>query len=75
MCFMAVSAKASIALKRHHDHSSSYKGNYFIGAVLQLRGLVHYQPGRKHGSVQADMVLEKELRALHLNPQAARVSE
>jgi hypothetical protein len=31
-----------------------------------FRGLVHYHHGRKHGSVQADMVLEKELRVLYL---------
>ena len=30
-----------------------------------LRGSVHYH-GRKHGSMQADMVLE-ELRVLHLD--------
>jgi len=36
-----------------------------------LRGSVHYHHGGKHGSVQADVVLEKELRALHLDPQAA----
>jgi hypothetical protein len=33
--------------------------------------LVHYYDGEKHGSVQADVVLEKELRVLHLDPQAA----
>ncbi|XP_055465422.1 CD27 antigen isoform X3 [Psammomys obesus] len=33
------------------------------------RGLVHYHGG-KHGSVQADMVLEKELSVLRLDPQA-----
>jgi hypothetical protein len=26
----------------------------------------------KHGRVKADMVLEEELRVLHLDPQAAR---
>ena len=30
-----------------------------------------YHHGRKHGSVQADLVLEKELRVLHLHQQAA----
>jgi hypothetical protein len=28
--------------------------------------------GGKHGSVQADMVLEKKRRVLHLNPKVAR---
>jgi hypothetical protein len=35
-----------------------------------LRGFVHY-PGKKHSSIQADMVLEWYLRVLHLGPQAA----
>ena len=33
---------------------------------------VDHHHGGKHGSIQADMVLEKELRVLHINPQAAR---
>jgi hypothetical protein len=28
----------------------------------------------KHGSLKPDMALEKELRALHLDPQAAEVN-
>jgi hypothetical protein len=28
------------------------------------------KPSRKHGGIQADMVLEKDLRVLHLDPQA-----
>ncbi|KAL6050108.1 hypothetical protein STEG23_036851, partial [Scotinomys teguina] len=32
----------------------------------QFRSSVHYHHGREHGNVQADMVLEKELRVLHL---------
>ena len=32
--------------------------------------LVHYHHGGKHGSVQADIVLEKDLRVLHLELQA-----
>jgi hypothetical protein len=38
----------------------------------KFRGSVHYYQDRKHGSVQADMVLEKELRVPHLNQKAAR---
>ena len=41
---------------------------HLIGAGLQFRGLVHCHHGGKHGSVQAGMVLEKELKALHLDP-------
>jgi hypothetical protein len=38
-----------------------------------FRGLVHYH-GRKYGSIQADIVLEKEQRVLHLDPKASRRS-
>jgi hypothetical protein len=38
---------------------------------ISFRGLVHYH-GRKHGSLQANVELEKELRVLHLDPKAAR---
>jgi hypothetical protein len=48
-----------IAIKRHHDHGSSYKGKHLTGAGLQFRGLVNCQQGGKHGCVRADMVLEK----------------
>ena len=40
---------------------------------FSFRGLVHYHHGGEHGGVQADMVLEKELRVKkepHLDPQA-----
>jgi hypothetical protein len=37
--------------------------------VYSFRGSVHYHHGRKHGSVQADMMLEK-LRVLELYPKA-----
>ena len=67
-----VSASCSISLKRHRDQDNSYKGECLIRAGLQFRGLVHYHHGRKHGSVQADMVLEKELRVLHLDPLGSR---
>ena len=43
--------RASISVKRYHDHSNSYKRKHFImEASLQFRGLVHYCPGRKQGS-------------------------
>ena len=53
------------------DHGNPYKRKHFIGAGLQFRGLVHYHHGGKHGSIQADVVLEKELRVLHLDLKAA----
>ena len=43
-----------------------------MGLVYRFTGSVHYHCGRKHGSIQADMVLEKVLRVLRLNLKAAR---
>ena len=43
------------------------KESISLGLAYSFRGLVHYH----HGSMQADMVLEKELRVLHLDLQAA----
>jgi hypothetical protein len=42
-----------------------------LGLVYSFSGLSHYHHDRKHGSIQADLVLE-ELRVLHLDLQAAR---
>ena len=39
--------------------------------AYSFRGLVHYHHSRKHGSQQAAMVLQKELRVLHLDLKAA----
>jgi hypothetical protein len=47
------------------------KENIYLGLAYRFRALVHYHHGGKHGSLQADMVLEKELRVLHLDPQGA----
>ena len=44
------------------------KENIELGLAYISRDLVHYHYGRKHGSLQADMVLEKELKVLHLDP-------
>jgi hypothetical protein len=38
---------------------------------LAFRCLVHYHHGGRHSSSQADMMLEKVLRVLHLDLQAA----
>jgi hypothetical protein len=39
--------------------------------TYKFRVSVHCHHGEKHGSMQADMVLVKELRVLHLGLQAA----
>jgi hypothetical protein len=46
-------------MKKHYDHGNSYKGKDLIGLAYSFRGLVHYHHDRKHGSMQADMVLER----------------
>jgi hypothetical protein len=40
------------------------KENTSLGVAYRFRGLVHYTHGKKYGSIQADMMLEKELRVL-----------
>jgi hypothetical protein len=42
-----------------------------LGLAYSFRGSVHYHHNGKHGSIQADMVLE-EPRVLHLDLKAAR---
>jgi hypothetical protein len=41
-----------------------------LGLAYSCRGSVHYH--HEHGSLQAHMVLEKELRVLYLDLRAAR---
>lgn len=61
-----------MAVKRHRDHENSYKRKHVIGAGFQSRGLGRSYHGRKHGgTVQADAVLEKELRGPHLGRQVS----
>ena len=52
-----VLVEVSVAVKRHHDHSDSYKRKHLIEAGLQLRGLAHYRHGKKHDSMKAEMML------------------
>jgi hypothetical protein len=60
-----------MAMKRHHDQSNSYKEKH-LGMDYGFRGLVHYHHVRKHGELKADMILEKKLRVLHLDPGSRR---
>jgi hypothetical protein len=46
--------------------------NISLGLAYRFRGLVHYHQGKKHGSVQADMVVKKDLRLLYLETKAAK---
>lgn len=60
-------------MKGHNDHGNSYKGNISLGLVYRFKDLAYYHHGRKHGGVQADVVLEKEMRVLLLDLQTAGV--
>lgn len=51
------------------------KGKHLTGTSLQFRGLVLYPQGGKHGGMPANMALEKELRVLHPDGQAQKVTE
>jgi hypothetical protein len=46
------------------------KGKHFIGAGLEFQRFHPLSSRWEHGSIQADMVLEKELRILHLDWKA-----
>ena len=39
-----------------------------MGLAYSFRDLVHYHHGEKHGSVKADMVVEKKVRVFPLDP-------
>ena len=43
-----------------------------MGLAYSFRGLVLYCHGKKHDSMQADEVQEKELRVLHLDLKAVK---
>lgn len=43
----------------------------YLGVAYCFRGSSHYYPGRKNGSIQANMVLKKKLRILDLDAKAA----
>jgi hypothetical protein len=58
-------------VKKHHDRRNTFKGKHLIGTSLQVQRFSHYNHDKKHGEMQANMVLEKGLRVLHLDPQAA----
>ena len=59
-------------MNRHHDQGKSYKKQHLIGAGLQVQRFSPLSSRQEHGSIQADVVLEKELRVLDLDPKTAR---
>ena len=56
----------TIVEKRHHKQDKIYKARHLIW-WLSFRRLSHQYHGRKQGSIQADMVLGKELNVMHLD--------
>jgi hypothetical protein len=48
------------------------KENIKLKLVYSFRVFVHYNHDGKHGSMYAEMILEKELRVLRLDLQAAK---
>ena len=66
----SVLVRVSVAVKRHNDLGNSYKGKHLLGLAYSSEVESIVIIGGKHGNMQADMVLEKELRVLHLDQQA-----
>ncbi|KAL6091852.1 hypothetical protein STEG23_032202, partial [Scotinomys teguina] len=62
----SVCYKVLLAVKRHHDYGNYYKGKHLIGVVDYSSEVQSIIIMVGLGSMQADMVLEKELRVLHL---------
>jgi hypothetical protein len=46
-----------------------------LGLAYRFRSSVNYHHGRKHGSIQPDMVLGKELKVLHLDLRQLKETE
>ena len=59
-----------VAQNRHHENAPLIRE---LRLAYSFRGLVHYHHGRMYGNLpagmarQTDMLLERELRVLHLN--------
>ena len=71
---ICILVRVLIEVKRYHDQvkSTLTKASISLGLVYSFRCLIHYHHSRKYGTVKADMVLEKELRVLHLGSKATR---
>jgi hypothetical protein len=63
--FASVLVRVSIVVKTN-DQSNLIRDEICLGLSYRFRGAVHYHHGRNHSSFQADRVLVKEPRVLHL---------
>jgi hypothetical protein len=61
--------RVSIAVKRHHGQGNCYKGKCSTLAGLQFQRFSPLSHGKRHEIMQADMMLEKELRVLDLSQE------
>jgi hypothetical protein len=68
---MTVLVRVSIAVKRHHDHGNYYTGKLLIGTGLQFHRFSPLLSSWETWQHIGRLVLEKELRVLHLDRQAA----
>ena len=59
-------------MKRQHDQRHAYKEKHLIRAGLQFEVLVHYYQVGKHDGIQIDVVVDKELKVLQLDPLATQ---
>ena len=67
--------KCSISVNCHHDHGDSFNGKHSMWVTTySVRDLGHYLHSREHGSLQTDMVLEKEVLHVDLQPTGSRLS-
>ena len=62
ICLGHCCLRISVAVRRHHDHSSSYKGKHFI-EVVRFQRFSPLSPCREHGGILADMLLGYLLQA------------
>ena len=64
-----VFVRVVVAVKRHHGHSNTHRRkNYLeLACTLEVESLIIMVGG--NGSMQTNIVLQKELRVPHLNKQ------
>ena len=64
LLLLTILVRVSIAVKRHHELLQRKTFNWAWLTVSEVQSIITMAG---HGSVQASMVLEKELRVLHLD--------
>ena len=57
-------------MNRHHAQQKSYKGQYLVGAALQVQRFSPLSSKWEHDSIQAGLV-QLELRVIHLHVETA----